>query len=261
MRPAISPPAAVNVVWLAEVDSTNQVAARLVAAWAEDEDERLGDTLLVAGTQNAGRGRGDHAWASPAGGLYATWLGWLGTADLAWLPLAAGVCLAAAVEDLLPGLAVGLKWPNDLVVVGRKLGGVLCHSRTRGDRSWSAVGIGVNVEGAPALGPDAHLPATSLRALGATGDAEAALWTVAGGFVRRLRPALAAAAALPAAWLARTVHRRGDALRVRDRGEVLLGTYVGLGGDGRLQLEVAGELRQVSSGELIEPLPEPGPEE
>ena len=66
MRPPHSPPLACNLVWLAEADSTNLVAARLVAAWADDDDDRLGDTLVVAGTQTAGRGRGGHVWESPA---------------------------------------------------------------------------------------------------------------------------------------------------------------------------------------------------
>lgn len=255
MRPLLRPPLAANVVWLAEVDSTNLLAARLVASWADDEDERLGDTLLVASVQTAGRGRGDHVWASPPGGLYATWLGWITPAELGWLPIAAGVCLAAAVEDALPGVAAALKWPNDVLVGGHKLAGVLCQSRSRGDSAWAAVGIGVNVDGTPALATGARTAATSLRALGLAGDAGAAIWAVAGGFGRRIRPALARPADLPAAWLARTAHHPGDTLRVRKGDEVIVGVYAGLGADGQLRVEVGGKVQCISAGELVGAMP------
>ena len=98
MRPAIVPALEVNIVYFSEVDSTNDVAARFVAGWADDDDdEQLKDTLIIAGCQTAGRGRNAHAWESPVGGVYATWLGWISTQALAWLPMAAGVSLAAAV--------------------------------------------------------------------------------------------------------------------------------------------------------------------
>ena len=255
MRPELQPPVPANVVWLAEVDSTNQVAARLVASWVEDEDDRLGDTLLVAGTQTAGRGRGDHVWASPPGGLYATWLGWISAAELGWLPIAAGICLAAAIEDALPGVAAGLKWPNDILVGGRKLAGVLCLSRSRGDSAWAAVGVGVNVDGTPAMTAGAAPGATSLRSLGFAGDAEAAIWTVARGFVHRLRPALAQPAGLSAAWLARAVHRPGDTLRVRKGDEVIVGAFAGLGANGHLEVAAGGRVQHIAAGELVGDIP------
>ena len=70
------------------------------------------------------------------------------------LPLAVGVSLAEAVEELVPTACVGLKWPNDLVVGGRKLGGVLCASRSNGEAAWVPVGFGINVGADPVLPPD-----------------------------------------------------------------------------------------------------------
>jgi BirA family biotin operon repressor/biotin-[acetyl-CoA-carboxylase] ligase len=260
MTSRVQPALAANVVWIGNVDSTNDLAARLVASWAEDEDDRLGDTLFVAGCQTAGRGRSGHSWVSPAGGCYATWLGWITSSELGWLPLAAGVCLAAAVEAALPGIAVGLKWPNDLLVAGRKLGGVLCQSRSRGASAWAAVGVGVTVGSTPVTPSGTSFPATSLRELGLVGDADASIWAVAGGFARRLRPALADPAALVTGWLARAVHRHGDPLRVRKGDEVLIGTYAGMGDDGQLAVEVAGTIRRIAAGELIDALPGAGAE-
>ena len=256
MRPQHFPPLACNLVWLAEADSTNMVAARLVTAWADDDDDRLGDTLVVAGTQTAGRGRGDHVWESPVGGLYATWLGWIEVADLSWLPIAAGVCLAEAIEGAVPGLAPRLKWPNDVLANGGKLGGVLCQSRTRGGDAWVSVGIGVNVEAAPKLANGDAIPAACLRGHGLAGAGDAAIWAITGVIAAGLRPTLARRHDLVAEWLRRTVHRPGDVLRLRTGDGVLRGAFVGMSEDGRLELEVDGGTRQISAGELVGELPE-----
>lgn len=251
MKPAIVPALEVNIVYFSELDSTNSAAARLVAAWAEDEDEQLKDTLIVAGQQTAGRGRNAHLWESPAGGLYATWLGWIPTRALAWLPIAAGVTLATAIEDALPGAGVGVKWPNDLLVGGRKLAGILCQSRTRGDAAWAAVGFGVNVGTTPRLPAGSSSEAVSLGSIGLATSAEAACWVILGGFVTRLRAALDRPEEQRAAWLARTVHRRGDPLRVRNGEEVVVGGFAGLAEDGHLELDVAGKRCRFAAGELV----------
>jgi BirA family transcriptional regulator, biotin operon repressor / biotin---[acetyl-CoA-carboxylase] ligase len=251
MRPVLVPALDVNIVWFSELDSTNAAAARMVSAWSEDEDDRLKDTVIVAGEQKAGRGRNAHTWESPPGGLYATWLGWLPVSSLGWLPLAAGVSLVAAVEDALPGGAIGLKWPNDLLADGRKLGGVLCQSRIRGDAAWAAVGFGVNIEVTPALANGGATSATCLRSSGLEAGAAEASWVIVGGFVRRLRSSLARTAELPAAWLARAVHRRGDLLRVRSGGEAVVGGFLGLGEDGALELDVGGRRRCFAAAELV----------
>jgi BirA family biotin operon repressor/biotin-[acetyl-CoA-carboxylase] ligase len=248
-------------VWLAEADSTNLVAARLVASWADDDDDRLGDTLVVAGAQTAGRGRGEHVWESPVGGLYATWLGWIEVAELAWLPIAAGVCLAEAIAAAVPGLAPRLKWPNDVLAGGGKLGGILCQSRTRGGDAWVSVGIGVNVEVAPVLANGGAAPAACLREHGLVGATEAAIQAVVDAFAVGLRPALARRYELVAEWLRRTVHRHGDILRLRTGDGVLRGAFVGMSDDGRLELEVNGGTHRISAGELVGAMPKPAAEE
>jgi BirA family biotin operon repressor/biotin-[acetyl-CoA-carboxylase] ligase len=255
MTALLRQPVPCNVVWLGQVDSTNLVVARLVEAWADEEDDRLGDTMVVASSQTAGRGRSGHTWESPEGGVYATWLGWIQTADLAWLPIAAGVCLAEAVEATVDGLAARLKWPNDVLVGGAKLGGVLCQSRTRGAAAWVAVGFGVNVEAAPALGAGAA-PATCLRRNGFAGPVGEAIGSVVAVFAGGIRTTLGRRGELVAEWLRRSVHRPGDRLRLRTGAGVLEGAYVGMGADGRLELAVGGALSRVAAGELIDALPE-----
>jgi hypothetical protein len=103
--------------------------------------------------------------------------------------------------------------------------------------------------------------ATCLRALGLKGAADAVIWAIAESFVRGLRPALASSRSLAPAWLARTVHHRGDMLRVRKGDEVLVGAFVGLGAGGELDVEVDGTLHHISAGELIGALPDAKPED
>ncbi len=241
-----------NLVWLDEVDSTILVAERIMAGWeAEDDEERLGSTVLVAGAQTAGKGRGHNTWASPRGGLYATWLSWLSTASLAWLPVASGECLAAALEKLVPGLRVGMKWPNDLQVEGRKLGGILCSSRIAGDQAWAVVSFGVNLAVTPRLPAGDPVTPVALGTLGWSGDEVEAGWALVDSFLRGISPALAEPEATRGRWEARSVHRRGDAMRVRLGTEVVTGTFAGFGAEGHLRLDVGGELRVFSAGELL----------
>lgn len=250
-RHLLDPAPRANLVWFDEVDSTNDLAARLMTAWIESDNALLKETLVVAGRQSAGRGRGANRWESPPGGLYATWLAWLPLEALATLPMAVGVALAEAVEALLPRARVGMKWPNDLQVKGRKLGGVLCQSRGHGDAAWVLAGFGVNIAGDPALAKGDPVRPTSLHALGFRGEATAACWQLAGGFLAGIRPLLASPQTAISAWVARSVHRRGDAMELRLGAEVVEGRFAGFAPDGQLELEVRGGVRRFASGELI----------
>jgi BirA family transcriptional regulator, biotin operon repressor / biotin---[acetyl-CoA-carboxylase] ligase len=105
----------------------------------------LGSTVIAA-EQTAGRGRAGRTWHSPVGGV---WLGLLVRppgAALGAAAIRAGLALADAVDALLGRAATRLKWPNDVLLGDRKLGGILCEARWQGDAlQWLAVGVGVNV--------------------------------------------------------------------------------------------------------------------
>jgi BirA family transcriptional regulator, biotin operon repressor / biotin---[acetyl-CoA-carboxylase] ligase len=247
----VAPLAQANVIWLDVVDSTNAVADRLAESWEAQEESRLPETLFVAQRQAAGRGRGTHTWESPEGGLYATWLAWLPVRALPTLPMAMGVSLAEAVEELVPAVHVGLKWPNDLLVEGRKLGGVLSSSRTNGEAAWVTAGFGINVAAAPSLVPGDRTRAVSLGDLGFAGDAAEGIWSLVTGFLSRIHPALADPESTRAQWVARSVHRVGESLRVRFPSGLVEGRFVGFGRNGELELEVAGKVKRYADGELL----------
>lgn len=122
--------------------STMEAAHREAAAGAPH------GTAVVARVQEEGRGTRGRSWASAPGGL---WLSVIArphhTEALEGLSLKVGVALAAALELHCPMLpSVGIKWPNDLVVDGRKLAGILCEARWLGTTcQWVIVGLGLNV--------------------------------------------------------------------------------------------------------------------
>jgi BirA family biotin operon repressor/biotin-[acetyl-CoA-carboxylase] ligase len=136
--------------WLPEVDSTNRLLA-------EEGGEAAEGLVVLADRQTAGRGRMGRTWFSPAGvNVYLSVLlqprvsvAWLPT-----LPLMVGCAVARAVAALAPAVPVRLKWPNDLLVHGRKLGGVLCEVLTTAEHeSRVIVGVGCNINLVPAMVP------------------------------------------------------------------------------------------------------------
>lgn len=104
-------------------------------------------TTVVAAEQTLGRGSRGRSWDSPRGGLWVSVLLRPGAvAGLEVVSLRAALSVAGAIERVLPGLRLALKWPNDLLLGGRKVGGILCEARWQGGvPGWIAVGVGLNV--------------------------------------------------------------------------------------------------------------------
>ncbi len=139
------PRLASRIAWTAETASTMDEARSLA------ERGSAGGTVLVAERQTGGRGRNGRGWSSGAGGIYATFLYRLpfAAALIPRLTLAAAAAVAGCLERLY-GLHASLKWPNDVLLDGRKVAGILTEAATQGDRlRWFAVGVGINVDNTP----------------------------------------------------------------------------------------------------------------
>jgi BirA family biotin operon repressor/biotin-[acetyl-CoA-carboxylase] ligase len=151
--------AAAPIVRLGRVDSTQAVALALAADGATD------GTVVVADSQAAGRGRRGRAWVDePGASLLASIVlrPRLEPSRLAGLSLAAGVAVAEALMRAT-GLAPRLKWPNDVLVDGRKIAGILLESRLTGSGPLTAIlGVGVNL-GQRVFPADLATRATSVR--------------------------------------------------------------------------------------------------
>jgi BirA family biotin operon repressor/biotin-[acetyl-CoA-carboxylase] ligase len=150
---------------LPSVGSTNAVALEAAQSGAAH------GSVWIADEQTAGRGRSDHKWHSTAGdGLYVSVLlrPQIALVDALWLSLATGLAVQTAISTVT-GLAPDIRWPNDLLIDGRKCGGILVETSAIASQSgtpamlrYAVVGVGVNVNhhGFPA-GLEAL--ATSLR--------------------------------------------------------------------------------------------------
>ncbi|MFL5403366.1 MAG: biotin--[acetyl-CoA-carboxylase] ligase [Gemmatimonadales bacterium] len=138
------------------VDSTMDVLHALAAEGAE------AGTAVVAVEQLGGRGSRGRSWHSAPGGL---WLSVLfrppSAGGIEVISLRVGLAVAEAVEPLLRD-PIRLKWPNDLMLGERKIGGILCEARWQGEGlAWVAVGVGMNVRNS--IPPDLSGSATALQ--------------------------------------------------------------------------------------------------
>jgi BirA family biotin operon repressor/biotin-[acetyl-CoA-carboxylase] ligase len=189
--------------------STQDVARR----WVESGGDALDGATVVADVQTAGRGRLGRAWvAQPGDALLLSYVSAAGSLNHDQLTSATAVALAEAIEAVGPTLSVRIKWPNDLLVDGRKLAGILVE-RSRGA---AIIGIGVNV----AATPGQHTDAACLRGLGVTADR----LTLLDETLRRLDAALTGAAGGDhvAAWRARCLGFSGP-VRLQSDGRIVEG--------------------------------------
>lgn len=231
-----------------QIDSTNTELMRRARS------APLDPVLLVAEQQTAGRGRLGRGWHSQPGQSLTFSLGlMLAPRDWSGLSLAVGVSLAEQLHA-----DVRLKWPNDLWLHERKLGGILVETAGQHDAGGSAravvIGVGVNIA-RPAATAVQQTAAGALPAMAPAGLAEVEMGVTAAEVLERVAPALVAdvqrfEAEGFAAFGARFAAR--DALK--DRAVVLsdgtAGTACGVAGDGALRVLVGSQWRRVDSAEV-----------
>ena len=211
-------------------DSTNERARALAAAGAPH------GTLVTAAEQSAGRGRQGRAWTAPPGAALLMSVVLRPPAEGLPLAAAVAVCEAVAPECLI-------KWPNDVLVDGRKLAGILVEGRPQD--GWAVLGIGLNVTTASGGVPgrparDRHL--ARHRGSRSTTTTEAVLASLLARLDARLRSPMEE---ILAEW------RRRDALLGRpvrwDGGE---GTAAGIDADGSLLVDTGDGRVALSAGEV-----------
>jgi BirA family biotin operon repressor/biotin-[acetyl-CoA-carboxylase] ligase len=231
---------------VAVIDSTNDEARRQAAAGAPE------GMVVWADRQSGGRGRQGRAWQSPPGNLYCSFLlrPKQPLAEVAQLSFAAALSVCDAVAPLLPEtMKPRCKWPNDVLVGGRKIAGILLESDATNTAVTSLiVGIGINVASHP---ENTETPATSLAALGATVTADAVL----PGLCRSLHAWYRAwraegFAPLRAAWLDRA-HGLGSDIRVRYGAVETRGRFVDLDPSGALVLANERGTHHITAGAVF----------
>jgi BirA family biotin operon repressor/biotin-[acetyl-CoA-carboxylase] ligase len=236
-----------NVVSLRSVPSSNALGRDLIELYF-DEDQTLRTTVLLAEAQPEAYGRGGRSWSAPEGrGLYLTIVRPVADGEpLSLVPIAAARWAADVLREKT-GVSVELKWPNDLYAGRRKLAGVIAESRTQGDATYLALGIGINVSGkAGELGVE---NATTLEdEAGRALDRAALLQALLDRFDREL--AAPRWSEEVREWERASLHRPGDRMTVRRDGEDVTGQYLGLDPSGFLRLRTESGEAVVSSGEV-----------
>jgi BirA family biotin operon repressor/biotin-[acetyl-CoA-carboxylase] ligase len=220
---------------------------------------RAGETgplWITAARQTAGRGRRGNVWASEPGNLYASLL-LTDAAPGVHLPeLCFVVALAVrdAVSAARPSLAskLKLKWPNDLLLDGAKLAGILIEAESAGGKTLTAAGIGVNCTRHP---DNLAYPATSLASHGASTTPAALMHVLSRSMSARVVQWDRGAGFPPirAEWLAHAAGIGGD-IHVRLPDRELTGTFETLDHTGRLMLRLpGGTLEAITVGEVFAP--------
>lgn len=221
---------------LARVDSTNAEAMRLAP-------QLSGPIWIMARRQEAGRGRRGRAWTDPEGNFAATLLlrpqG--GPAAAAQLSFVAALAVHDALKTLCgPQLNLALKWPNDVLLNGGKLCGILLESAGSGGQVTAlAVGIGINLAAAPEAGavePGALRPVCLKDETGLVPDQDLVLDALAASFDHWWRQHRDFGfAPIRTAWLARAA-RLGETVTARSGTQETVGRFEGIDESGALIL-------------------------
>ena len=232
---------------LEEIDSTNAEARRRAEA-----GER-GPLWITTARQTAGRGRRGRTWESGAGNLAATYLALSPKppAETAQISFVAALATADLVDAYVAPTLVRVKWPNDVLIEGRKAAGILVESgQSPSGGLWVAVGVGVNLASLPKA---AERPAATLaeQMEGPPPTALEALNVLAAAFERwrdlwdRLGfPPIAGA------WTERA-HGLGQVCSARLPHETITGIAEGLDPDGALRLRTAEGFVRVTAGDVF----------
>lgn len=229
--------------------STNDEAKRLAAEGAPE------GTLVQATSQSMGHGRQGRRWESPAGNLYCSLIlrPACSPGEAAHYAFIAALAIRDAIAPFLNAdHELRLKWPNDLLVDGAKISGILLESvlRPGGGVEWLVIGLGVNIVSHPDI-PD--IRTTSVHAAGGAGiSPRHVLAAFCAAFaVWRARQSQFGFAPVRRAWLA-AAQDAGQPVRIRHGGEDMDGIFVDLDESGALVLELENGMRKrIMAGDVF----------
>lgn len=231
-----------------KIESTNTAAMEAAAASAPE------GTVFFAEEQTAGRGRGSNTWASARStGIYCSAIlrPTLPPADVLVLSLAVGLAVHSAVREINPGISPDLKWPNDVLLDGKKFCGILTEMNAEPTRvRHIVVGIGINVN-QTSFPADLRDRATSLKIATGTEWSRVELAAALLKFLDREYRALLQAPHSAGPILRRFVQNsswvRGREVTIEENGD-FTGTTDGLDDRGFLRIRTASGVRTVLSG-------------
>jgi BirA family biotin operon repressor/biotin-[acetyl-CoA-carboxylase] ligase len=210
---------------------------------------------VSAQSQSAGRGRRGRSWVSEPGNLYASLLLFdpAPAERVAQLSFVAALAVRDAIAQAAPALTsrLSLKWPNDVLLGGEKVAGILIEGEVvRGQPVTAVVGIGINCVSHPS---EAAFPATDLRAQGGDATPQSLMRHVAATTLTRLAQwdRGEGFARIRGDWLA-VAPKVGEPIRVSDGNGERTGQFAGLDAGGRLLLDLAdGKRQEIAAGDVF----------
>lgn len=232
------------------VASTNLIARRIVNECIDNELS-LPQAMIIAGEQFAGRGRNERSWSSPAGkGIYATTLLSRPARELPLIPLAMANIIASYLRETF-GLDARIKWPNDVLVNGRKIAGILIEARVQDDRAFLLIGTGVNVE---PVQDDTRPNAVAISEV--SPRPFHGIETATRAFIEHVDERLTRTLdrdEILAEWRKLSVHKDGDRIHCILGDRTIDGTWGGIDEHGRALIRSDGDTLAVSAADIVLP--------
>jgi BirA family biotin operon repressor/biotin-[acetyl-CoA-carboxylase] ligase len=151
-----------EILYYRSLSSTMDVARREARDGAEE------GTVIIAGEQTGARGRMGRVWVSPPGNAAVAVILRPEVSSLPYMVMLASLAAAGSIEAVA-GLETQIKWPNDVLIGGKKVGGILIENEVKGGDAFSVLGIGINVRLDPSVTPEIAETAASLEAVKGAG--------------------------------------------------------------------------------------------
>ncbi|MHB8214853.1 MAG: biotin--[acetyl-CoA-carboxylase] ligase [Candidatus Sulfotelmatobacter sp.] len=259
LLPQILAPLLRGTIFDAHLHHFYKIASTNTAAMAAAADGAPEGSVFLAEEQTAGRGRGAHSWQSArSAGIYCSVVlrPPLPPSDVLVLSLAAGLAVRAAIEQVAPAVNIDLKWPNDVLIAGKKVCGILTEMNAEVTRvRYVVVGMGINVNHAN-FPKELEREATSLRL--STGsewsrvELTAALLKSLDREYRVLVEQKDARLSILRRFAEQSSWVRGKQVRVEENGSKVEGITEGLDDRGFLQVRTAQGLQTILSGTVRE---------
>ena len=230
------------------VASTNLVARRVVNECIENELS-LPQAMIIAGEQFAGRGRNERRWSSPPGkGIYATTLLTRTAQELPLVPLSMANIVASYLRETF-AIDARIKWPNDVLVGGKKIAGILIEARMQENRAYLLIGTGINVEPVTDEARPNAVAISEVSQRDFDGISNATL-----AFIEHVDARLAQPLdhdEVLREWRSLAVHQQGDRIQCVVGDRTLTGTWAGIDEHGRAMLRSGDNTITISAGDLL----------
>lgn len=237
-----------SIALMTTSSSTNLLARRIIDECLQN-DIPVPTGLIIAREQREGRGRETRSWRSPRdAGIWSTALATVSSDRLPLLPLEVALCVSAFLEEH-SALSPRIKWPNDVLVDGRKIAGILIEARSSSAGAHVAIGVGINLTGeAPHAGA---ITAEEAGAGGTDGGIDEAIlaWTSA---IDRMLTFRRSAEEIIRGWSARSALKTGDHVRSEIGGRTIEGSWLGIDPNGHARIATVEGERRIAAGEIFQ---------